>query len=168
MAVKSPTPFLALLLLAFGCPDSFAGKPNSHSLGYFDLLEVVDCGDYSVMDDARVYANVKDFVGNEGNIERSHIHLSATDNFYRSDDPGGNSVTGKARINTRVFFDEAGQPLWEPEVILGAIRVSGTGVLILEVGTLDIGPDDWEVNFTADRFHDWTSADFEALCAHFE
>lgn len=168
MAVLSPTPFLALLLLGFACSDLLAGKPDSHSLGYFDLLEVVDCGDYSVMDDARVFANIKDFADSEGFITRSSIHLVATDDFYRDDDPGGSHVTGKTRLNARALFDEMGDPLWEPEAILNAIRISGAGTLVLDVGTLDIGLDDWDIDLTGNRFHHWAPADFEAVCAHFE
>ena len=168
MTVKSPTPFLAFLLLAFGCPDSFAGKPDSHSLGYFDLLEVVDCGDYSVMDDARVFAHIRDFADSEGNIERSQIHLTATDDFYRNNDPNGTRVTGKTRSNDRAFFDDTGEPLWEPEAILSAVRISGAGALVLDVGVLDVGPHGWEVDFAADRFNGWAAADFDAVCAHFD
>lgn len=167
MTVKSPTPFLALFLLAFCCPDSFAGKPNSHSLGYYDSLEAVNCGDYSVMGDAGVFANIREYVEEGGVIQRSQIHLIAKDDFYRDDDPGGRHVTSKARFNDHVFFDEAGQPLWEPVAILGSIHISGTGVLILDLGVLDIDPDDWEFIFSEDRFGDWSPADFEALCAHF-
>jgi hypothetical protein len=169
VTVKSPALFLALVLLVFGCGDVFAGKPDSHSLGYYDLLDVVNCGDFSVMDDVRVVANISDHFDADGNIERSHIHLVARDDFYRDDDPGGSHVTGKARISERVSFDEAGNPLWAPVEIFVTVRVSGVGVLLLDVGALEVELDgDWNFEFSGDRFSDWAAADFEALCAHFE
>lgn len=168
MTNKSLTLFGLSLLLLLACPGAFAGKPQAHCFGYNDLMEVVDCGDFSVMDDAVIRANVKDYCDKEGNLTRSHVHLVAMDDFYRDDDPEGKHITGTAHLNDRAFY-EGGFPLWTPAHIDVGVRISGLGLMFLDVGMLDIEPDgDWWVDFNLDRFSDWSPADFDALCAFFE
>lgn len=169
MTVKSPSLVFASVLFVCGCPGVFAGQPDSHSVGYYKYLTVVNCGDFSVMDDARVRADIKDFLDREGNLYRSHIHLTAMDDFYRKDDPGGRHLAGSAHDNERVFFDEAGYPLWSPSDIVIAVHMSGKEVLFVDVGKLQVNVSgDWYVEFTPNRFQGWTAADYDALCAYFE
>lgn len=167
MTTKSPLLFALLLVLASASSDAIAGQPGSHCIGYYDTFEVVDCGDFSVMDDAMVFADIKDYCSKEGDFTRSHIKLTARDKFYR--DPDGVSVKGTTRINDRADFDEAGIPHFTPAPIVVAVHAHGLGYMFLDVGMLEIDVDgDWDVYFSADRFSEWTPADFDALCAYFE
>ena len=169
MTIKSPLLIALSLVLVAAFTDAFAGQPGSHCIGYYDTFEVVDCGDFSVMDDAMVFAHVKDYCNKEGDFTRSHIKLTAKDKFYRDDDPDGVSVKGTARINDRADYDETGIPHFTPEPIVVAVHAHGLGYMFLDVGMLEIDMDgDWDVDFSADRFNDWTPADFDALCAYFE
>lgn len=169
VTIKSLLLFVLSLLFVFASFDAFAGQPISHSFGYFRTIEVVDCGDFSVMDDAEIMADVKDYCDADGNITRSHVHMLAMDDFYRSDNPAGKHVTGTTRINDRASMAGDGTPIWTPAGINVAVRIRGLGLMFLDVGMLDIEEDcDWIVDFSADRFHDWGPADFDALCAQFE
>ena len=169
MTIKSPLLIALSLVLAAASTNAFAAQPGSHCMGYYDTFEVVDCGDFSVMDDAVVFAHIKDYCDKEGDFTRSHIKLTARDKFYRDDDPDGARIKGAARINNRADFDEAGIPQWTPAPIVVGVHARGLGYMFLDVGMLDIDLDgDWKVYFTADRFSEWTNADFEALCAYFE
>jgi hypothetical protein len=121
------------------------------------------------MDDAMVFAHIKDYCDQEGDLTRSHVKLTAKDHFYRDDNPKGTHVTGRTSINDRANFDAAGIPQWTPAPIVVTIHARGLGYMFLDVGMLEIDLDgDWDVYFSADRFHDWTPADFDALCAYFE
>ena len=169
MTIKSPFLFVTPLLLAFASFGAFAGQPDSHCLGYYDTFEVVNCGDFSVMDDAMVFADIKDYCDQEGDFTRSHIKLTARDYFYRDNDPKAGRIIGTTRINERANFDEAGIPQWAPSAIVVGIHTRELGYMFLDVGMLDMDlAFGWFVDFNADRFHDWSPADFEALCAHFE
>jgi hypothetical protein len=166
---KSPLLFVAFLVLA-GAPSlALAGQPDSHCIGYYDTIHVVDCGDFSVMDDAMVFAHIKDYCDQEGDLTRSHIKLTARDNFYRDDDPKAGHLTGTMRFNERADFDEAGIPQWTPSPITVGVHARGLGYKFLDVGMLEMDTIfGWSVAFSADRFNDWTPADFEALCTYFE
>lgn len=169
MTIKSPSLFALSLLVAFASSGVFAGQPIAHRMGYYDLIEVVSCGDFSVMDDAIVFAHIKEYCDKDGNLTRSHVKLTATDDFYRDDDPNGVHVTGTTNVNDRAFYDEFGIPHWTPSPIDVGVRMAGQGIMFLDVGMLDMHADgDWHVDFSPDRFNDWAPADFEALCAHFE
>jgi hypothetical protein len=168
VTVKSASLVFVSVLFAGVCPGLSAGQPGSHSLGYYKYLTVANCGDFSVMDDASVRADIKDFLDAGGNLYRSHIHLTAMDDFYRKDDSEGRHLAGSAHGNERVFFDEAGYPLWSPSDILIAMHMSRAGVLLVDVGKLQVNASgDWYLEFTPNRFHDWTAADYEAVCAYF-
>lgn len=169
MTNKSPYLIALLLLVLCASSNALAGQPDSHSMGYYDTLEVVDCGDFSVMDDAMVFADVKTYCDKDGNFTRSHIKLTARDHFYRDDDPKAGHLTGTMHMNDRANYDDAGIAQWTPAAIVVGIHAHGLGYLFLDVGMLEMDLDfGWFVSFHADRFHDWSPADFEALCAYFE
>jgi hypothetical protein len=121
------------------------------------------------MDDAMVFAHIKDYCDQDGNFTRSHIKLTARDNFYRDDDPKGGHLTGTTHMNERAVYDEAGIPQWTPTPITIGMHARGLGYVFLDVAMLRMDlTGDWHFDFSADRFHDWTAADFDALCAYFE
>lgn len=171
MTIKSPWLIALSVALAAASLDVMAGQPNSHCIGYFDTIAVVDCpGGFSVMDDAMVFGDVKGYCNQEGVSTRSHIKLTAKDSFYRADDPKGVSVKGTVTLNERATFDEWGNPMWTPLPIVVGIHAHGLGYMFLDVGMLTIDPEGcWDVDFNPlGRFSGWTGADYDALCAYFE
>lgn len=156
----------ALLLVAL---PAQAAKPDSYTLEYGGVGEIVDCGDFSVMDDAWVIEQVKDFYDKDGNFIRSQSNFTAFDDLYRFDDPEGTHLTGTAHLNGRITFDENGDMLWTQTGIAVAIIVPGYGPVFLDVGRLVFNMDnDWELIFSAGKHHDWNFGDFEALCNYFD
>jgi len=169
VTIKSPALFALTLLVVIAPATALAGQPQGHCQGYYDTFEVVDCGGFSVMDDAKVFAHIKEYCDKDGNLTRSHVKLAAMDDFYRDDDPAGTHVTGSAHVNDRADYDEFGIPFWTPSPITVGVHLPGAGYLFLDVGMLDMHEDGyWHVDFSLDRFSGWTGADFDALCARFE
>lgn len=81
VTIKSLVLFVLSLLFVFASSDAFSGQPISYTFGNFRTIEVVNCGDFSVMDDAEIMADVKNYCDADGNITRSHVHMVAMDDF---------------------------------------------------------------------------------------
>jgi len=161
-------PFFGLLFLLSSF-DALANKPVSYTFEYPLLLEIVDCGDFKIMDNVWEVDDIKDFYDKDGNFVRSQILVSADDDLYRDDQPEGIHLTGQARISGRVTFDENGDELWTQQGKAVAIMVPGYGPLFLDAGRLVFNVDDgWELIFSAGNRHDWNFGDFAALCEFFE
>ena len=157
---------MLFLLLSF---DALAAKPVSYTDEYPVFYEIVDCGDFTVVDDAWEIDKVKDFYDKEGNFLRSQIIITAFDDLYRDDEPEGVHLTGKAQISGLVSYDENGDELWTQRGKAIAIMVPGYGSLFFDAGRLVFNVDDgWDLIFVAGRQHDWNLGDFEALCTYFE
>ena len=160
---------VVILLFFVASFNAQAGKPDKYTNEYPFLAEVVDCGDFSVLDDAWIVENVKDFYDEDGNFIRSDMQITGYDDLYRSDDIEGVHLTGTAHINARVSFDENGDMLWAQSGLAVAIMVPGHGRVFLDAGRLVFNMDDgWDLVFSAGKNHDWNFEDFAALCEYFE
>jgi hypothetical protein len=168
VTIKSQALVVLSLLFTLTPVAALAGKPVSYCLGCQKTIEIVDCGDFSVMDDAWVKEDVKDFYDKDGNLIRSSTHLSASDMFYRDGDYHGAHLSGTTRLTERFVYATNGD-IWMPCPISVAVSVPGHGALLMDVGQLEFSvADGWELNFTPDRTWGWGPDDFEALCAYFE
>lgn len=157
---------LALLLVAL---PAQANKPDAYTVEYPAFGEIVDCGDFSVMDDAWVIEDIKDFYDKDGNFLRSQLIITAFDDLYRDDEPEGVHLTGTAHISARISFDENGDALWTQQGKAVAIMVPGYGPIFLDAGRLVYNMDDgWDLVFSAGERHDWNFGEFEALCGFFK
>ena len=85
-------PFFGLLFLLSSF-DALANKPVSYTFEYPLLLEIVDCGDFKIMDNVWEVDDIKDFYDKDGNFVRSQILVSADDDLYRDDQPEGIHLT---------------------------------------------------------------------------
>ncbi|MCW8924700.1 MAG: hypothetical protein OQJ84_00425 [Xanthomonadales bacterium] len=159
---------LLLALLLVSLPVQ-AAKPNLDAYEDAYTIEIVDCGDFSVMDDVMEFGDIKTFFDKDGNFARTQIVIQAYDELYRDDDPEGVRLSGKAQISGLVSFDENGDELWTQQGKATAIMVPGYGSLFMDVGRLVYNVDDgWDLIFSAGKQHDWNFGDFEALCEFFE
>jgi hypothetical protein len=157
---------LSLLLMSL---PAQATKPDAYTNEYGFADEIVDCGDFSVWDDAWVVENVKDFYDKDGNFIRSDMAITGYDDLYRFDDVEGVHLTGTAHIMGRVSFDGNGDMLWTQSGLAVAIIVPGYGPIFLDAGRLVFNMDDgWDLIFSAGKNHDWNFGDVEALCNYFD
>ena len=148
---------------------ALAGKPDFYAYDDAYTIEIVDCGDFSVMDDILEFGDIKDFYDKDGNFVRTQIYLTGFDDLYRDDDPGGVRLSGKANISGRVSYNEDGDELWTQSGKAVAIMVPGYGPIFLDAGRLVYNVDDgWDLIFSAGKRHDWNFGEFEALCNYFE
>jgi hypothetical protein len=160
--------FLSLLFL-FLSFDALAKKPVSYTDEFPLFIEIVDCGDYSVVDDAWEIDKIKDFYDKDGNFVRSQIVITAADDIYRDDEPEGVHLYGTAHVSAEISFDENGDALYTQSGKAVAIMIPGYGRLFLDAGKLVFNMDDgWDLIFSAGKHHDWNFGDFEALCGYFE
>lgn len=159
-----------LILLFFVASfNAQAGKPVTYTLEYPSFGEVVDCGDFSVWDDAWIIEDVKDFFDKDGNFVRSDSHFTAYDDLFRFDDPEGVHLTGTAHLKARISFEENGDMLWTQSGLAVKIIVPGYGPIFIDAGRLVFNMDNgWELIFSAGKNHDWNFGDFAALCEYFE
>ncbi len=149
--------------------DALADKPDFDTYEDAYTIEIVDCGDFSVMDDVLEFGDIKTFYDKDGNFVRSQIIITAFDDVYRDTDPEGIHLSGKAHISGLVSFDENGDELWTQSGKAVAIMVPGYGSLFMDAGRLVYNVDDgWDLIFSAGRQHDWNFGDFDALCTYFE
>jgi len=159
---------LLLTLLLVALPAQ-ANKPDFDTYEDAYTIEIVDCGDFSVMDDVLEFGDIKIFYDKDGDFVRAQMIITAFDDLYRDDDPEGVRLSGKAHISGLVSFDENGDELWTQQGKAVAIMVPGYGSLFMDVGRLVYNVHDgWTLIFSAGRQHDWNFGDFEALCGFFE
>jgi hypothetical protein len=156
---------LALLLVVL---PAHATKPDANTIEFSDLVEVADCGDFMVMDDAWIIMESKDFYGTNGDYIRTQLKLTGFDDLYSDADPEGIHLTGTAHLNVRLTFDKNGDPLWVQQGLAVAIVVPGYGPLFFDAGKLIWNDATGELVFSAGRQHDWNFGDFEALCEYFD
>jgi len=157
---------LALLLVAL---PAQAAKPVTYTDEFWDYAEIVDCGDFSVMDDSFAMLDGKIFKDKDGSFIREQMHFTGFDDLYRDDDPEGTHLTGTAHLNVRISFDTNGDALWTQQGLAIAIIVPGYGPLFLDAGKLVFNMDnEWEIIFSAGKHHDWNFGDFDALCEFFD
>jgi len=161
-----PVLILAFFMASF---NAQAGKPDMYTIEYASPGEIVNCGTFTIVDDAYVIENIKDFYDNDGVFIRSNAQITANDDVYRLDDPDGVHLTGTANIMGRVTFDEYGDMIWTQSGKAVAIIVPEYGPIFLDAGRLVYNMDNgWELLFSAGKNHDWNFGDFQALCGYFE
>ena len=159
----------AFLLISLSSGVAQAGKPDTYHDEFWDYIEIVDCGDFSIMDDNFIMLDGKIFFDKDGNFIREQMHFRGFDDLYRDDDPEGTHLTGTAHLNVRISFDTNGDALWTQQGLAVAIIVPGYGPLFLDAGKLVFNMDnEWEIIFSAGKHHDWNFGDFDALCEFFD
>lgn len=159
---------LMLVLLTF-VPMAHAAKPDMYTDEYGFILEIVDCGDFSVMDNIWEVDKIKDFYDNEGNFMRSQINITAWDDIYRHDDIDGPHLYGTAHVMARWTLDGNGDWFDTQSGLAVAITVPGEGQLFFDAGRLIYNVSNgWELIFSAGRHHDWNFEEYEVLCNYFE
>ena len=162
--------FIYLLVLLLLLPSgALAAKPDFYSDEFTFETEVVDCGEFSVMDEVTEIDKIKDFYDKNGSFIRSQINITASDNMFRADDPDGVHLYGTAHISAWITFDQNGDALWTQNGKAVAIIVPQYGPIFLDAGKLIFNMDNgWELLFSAGRNKDWNFGDFAALCEFFE
>lgn len=169
MITKSQLLLAWCVASAMAFSSAQAGKPDSHTEGYSDFVEIVDCGDFSVMDDAWVYQYIKHHYSKNGDLIRSSSRIRATSDLYRDDDPNGPHITGAVRLQARTFIDPDDNACHGGKDIDVPLTVPGYGPLFVHAGELEFGPDEeWHLSCLPDKCHHWSASDFEALCAFFD
>ena len=161
---------ISVLILIFFLAsfNAQADKPDKYSFEFLDLGFVADCGDFSVMDDAYIILDNKDFYDKKGNYVRSHLHFTAFDDLYNDAYPDGIHLTGTAHMNALVSFDKNGDPLWTQQGIAIKIIVPGYGPLFLDVGRLVWNDATGDLIFSAGKHHDWNFGEIDALCNYLD
>ena len=155
---------MLFLLLSF---DALAGKPVSYTDEYPYLWEIVDCGDFWVVDDSWEIDKINEFYDKDGNFVRLQLIWTTYDDIYRDDEPEGAHLFGKSHVSARISFDENGDELWTQQGQVVNITIPGYGPLFFDAGKVVYNVDN-EIIFSAGKRHDWNFGDFEALCAYFE
>ena len=156
---------LVLLLVSLPVP---ATKPDTYTFEFPDLIEVADCGEFRVMDNAWVVLEFKDFYDKKDNYIRTQIHATGFDDLYSDADPEGIHLTGTAHTNFRYFFNDSDELLLSQAGLAVGIMVPGYGPLFLDAGRLVWNEDTGDLIFSAGNNHDWNFGEYDALCKFFE
>ena len=100
---------LFLLVLLLVALPAQATKPDTYTDEFWDYIEIVDCGDFSVMDDSFVMLDGKIFKDKDGNFIREQMHFTGSDDLYR--------LVPLVALNPRFQGDHEGDVL----VVLGQV-----------------------------------------------
>ena len=161
------TRLLLILVLLFFVPLVHAAKPDQDMWEDAYTEEIVDCGDFSVLDDVIEVVNVRRFRDNDGGFIRSKAHVTVYDDMYRDDDYEGPHLFGTGHVNGGWSYDKVDGWVYSESGLGVSIQVPGEGHLFLDVGRL-VWNSGWELIFVAGNRHDWEHGDFDALCEYFE
>ena len=138
-----------------------AAQPDSYSIQFeWSFTDDSTCAFPIVLSTVAV-ATVRDFFDQDGHYLRSSVHV--TDISAVTNPANQKSVSGKDNwINT--FDSRTGQQAVHGLFL--ALTIPGAGVVVLDAGTIHIGPaPDYAITFSAGHHEVYWQGDVGSLCA---
>jgi hypothetical protein len=148
-----------LVLLASITVPALAKKPDKYSDSFPQSFPVASCDGFDVMLEGMLNVDVTVYYDNDGNEDRTKLHLTSNDRYYTIPDMG-KEAWGPITINV---FLEAGET--KAAGVNAKLTIPGEGTILIDAGQIKIDADDNIVFLKGN--HQLMEGDFDKLCTWF-